>query len=90
MYVRVTVEVWQKGTEATTHKATIILPEEYVQGVAENMYARFGKRVYSKVWSAGYGEDLSTAFVLATGSILTAAYRRYQSTTPAAPQENQS
>ena len=38
MYVRVTVEVWQKGTEATT---------------------------------------------------LTAAYRRYQSTTPAAPQENQ-
>ena len=89
MYIRVTVEVWQKGTAPGEYKATIILPEEYVQGVADSMYTRFGKRVYNKVWSASKEEDLSTAFVLATGSVLTAAYRRYHSATPAPQEEAQ-
>ena len=77
MYVRVTVEVWQAGKEPASHRATMVLQDVYINAISEGIYARIGKRVYSKVVTIGHGEDLNTGLVMAFASVITAAYRRY-------------
>ena len=84
MYVRVKVELWQKGDEHQSHEATLLLPESFVSSIAASTYAGAGKHVYSKVISFSGSEDYSTGLVRALAMIITGAYRRYEKAQEAA------